>query len=150
MIVDVEKTRKEFAVHKKRFFENGTLREIFVGEKATAYSLADVGYGIVLFASKPVEGNAYDVLFCTLDDIRQYMEDENILYEMTKHKVEVTHDAFIFNDRFDARLEELNQRRIQTGFVRIDLEAEKKMLADASKKLARKNKESFWHRLFRK
>ena len=149
MHVDVEKTREEFYAHKKRFFENGALREICAGEIATAYSLADVGYGLVVFAIKPGEGNSYDVLFCTLDEIRQYMENQDILYDMMKHKVEVTKEAYIFNDRFDARLEELNQRRIETGETSIDLEAEKKLLADIAKKQEQLSKPCFLLRLGR-
>ena len=141
--VDVEKTKEEFSVHKKRFLENGALREIYAGEKATAYSLADVGYGIVVFEVKPEEGNAYFVNFCVLDEIRAYIENENILYDMMLQKMETTKQTFIFNERFDARLEELNQQRLQTGATDIDLEAEKKMLADISKKFEHQSKESF-------
>ena len=150
MQVDVEKTREEFYAHKKRFFENGALREIYAGQRATAYSLADAGYGLVIFVDKPEEGNAYYVLVCGLGDIRAYMEDENILYSMTVHKMDVSKEAFIFNDRFDAKLEELNQRRIEIGFTRINLEAEKKLLADIAQKQEQQPEESFWKRLFRK
>ena len=48
---------------------------------------------------------------------------------MMKHKVEVSKDAFIFNDKFDKKLEALNQRRIETGFSRIDRAKEEEMLA---------------------
>lgn len=142
MKVDVNEARAEFAVHKKSLFESGALREIYVGRRATVYSLADVGYGIVIFVDKPGEGNAYHVLFCVLDEVRAYIENDDILYDMTMHKADVTNDMFIFNDRFDKRLEELNQRRIQTGFTRIDREAEEKMLAS----IRRKRKFPFFRR----
>mgnify|MGYP003289354964 CR=1 FL=1 len=129
MVVDVNTARTEFSLYKENLIKNGALREIYQGEKATVYSLADIGYGIVIFAEKPAPGNSFDVLLCVLDEVEQYISNENILYEMMKHKVEVSKDAFIFNDKFDKRLEALNQRRIETGFSRIDRAKEEEMLA---------------------
>ena len=61
---------------------------------------------------------------------------------MVTQKADVTHQIFIFNDRFDKRLEELNQERLRTGSSDIDREAEEKMLAS----IRRKRKFPFFRR----
>lgn len=129
MRVDVNQAKTEFSIYKENLIKNGSLRELYQGERATAYSLADAGYGIVIFADKPAPGNSFYVLVCELDEIKAYIEDENILLAMMEHKVDSSNEAFIFNDKFDKKLEELNLRRIETGFSRIDRTKEDEMLA---------------------
>jgi hypothetical protein len=140
MQVDVLKTREEFAFHKKSLFESGALREIFVGEKATVYSLADSCYGIVLNIQKPGEGNQYFLLHCGLQDIKSYIEDQNILPSMFKHKLNTTEEVYNFDIKYDTALEKMNRRRIENGFIRIDLDAEKNMLFDLQQKAAKQQK----------
>ncbi len=139
MQVNVLKTREEFASHKKSLFESGALREIFVAEKATVYSLADSCYGIVFFVQKPAEGNQYYLLHCGLDDIELYIKNENILPDMFKVKLD-RQEVYNFDSKYDAALEKMNQRRIETGFTRIDLDAEKNMLFDLQQKAAKQQK----------
>lgn len=134
MQVDVEKTREEFALLKKPLLESGALREIFVGEKGTVYSLADSCYGIVIMTGKPDEGNQYYVLHCGLRDIKLYMEDQSILPDMFEHKLHTTNEVYNLDTKYDAVLEEMNRRRIETGFTRIDLAAEEKMLLEFRQK----------------
>ena len=140
MQVDVVKTREEFGLLKKPLLESGALREIFVGEKATVYSLADSCYGIVIMANKPGEGNQYYLLHCGLRDIKLYMEDQNILPDMFRHKWENTEEIYSFDAKYDAALEKMNRRRIETGFTRIDLAAEEKMLLEFRQKNEMQNR----------
>lgn len=122
-------SRAEFSIYKEALISNGALREIYQGEKATVYSLADVGYGIVAYEVKPESGNSYYVLFCSLEEVKAYMGNEGILYDMMLQKMEKTTHVKLFDDKFDKKLAELNQRRIEQGVCKIDYAKEEEMLA---------------------
>ena len=148
MQVDVMKTREEFAFHKEPLLKSGALREIFIGEKAMVYSLADSCYGIVVTTDKPGEGNQYYLLHCGLRDIKLYMEDQSILPSMFEHKLKETNEVYNFDSTYDTALEKMNRRRIETGFTRIDLAAEEKMLSDLRQKT--KKQDQGWKGLLKR
>lgn len=128
MRTDVNRARTEFSLYKSQLIADGALREIYQGEKATVYSLADSCYGIVIFAQKPAKGNEFYLLHCGLQDIGTYINDEDILASMFEHKLNVTNEVYNFDAKYDAALAKMNLKRIQTGFTRIDLAKEEKLL----------------------
>ena len=122
----VEENRKEFYSKYYDLFEDGTLREIYNGEKISVYAVAEKHYGVVPFTDRFPE-DSYMFLNINEVEAKMVVQDEEFLLEILNDRKSKNRVPFL-NQKSKQYLQKVNAERLAAGTWTITPEIDAEVL----------------------
>ena len=123
---NVKENREEFYLKYYDLFEDGTLREIYTGEKISVFSVAEKHYGVVPFTDRFPE-DSYMFLNINEVEAKMVVQDEEFLLEILNDRKSKNRVPFL-NQKSKQYLQKVNAERLAAGTWTITPEIDAEVL----------------------
>ena len=127
---NVKENREEFYLKYYDLFEDGTLREIYTGEKISVFSVVEKHYGVVPFTDRFPE-DSYMFLNINEVEAKMVVQDEEFFLEILNDRKSKNRVPFL-NQKSKQYLQKVNAERLAAGTWTItpEIDAEVRGLND--------------------
>jgi hypothetical protein len=124
----IKENREEFYLKYYDLFEDGTLREIYTGEKISVYAVAEKNYGVVPFTDRFPE-DSYMFLNINEVEAKKVVQDEEFFLEILNDRKSKNRVPFL-NQKSKIALQKINAARIEAGTWEITPEMDAEVLGN--------------------
>ena len=129
----IKENREEFYLKYYDLFEDGTLREIYTGEKISVYAVAEKNYGVVPFTDRFPE-DSYMFLNINEVEAKKVVQDEEFFLEILNDRKSKNRVPFL-NQKSKIALQKINAARIEAGTWEITPEMDAEVLGNKGQTL---------------
>ena len=129
----IKENREEFYLKYYDLFEDGTLREIYTGEKISVYAVAEKNYGVVPFTDRFPE-DSYMFLNINEVEAKKVVQDEEFFLEILNDRKSKNRVPFL-NQKSKTALQKINAARIEAGTWEITPEMDAEVLGNKGQTL---------------